>query len=135
MTAESVQMLVALVLGFAFAGLCSSGYRLCTSRLPSFSQLSAGPQPGDTRRDPAPGRRGAVPDHAQHHFGPPAQGASLRIRFPGDADRRLLEPYVRPGPRDDLAGLRSPARLKTFLPRSVEASSRALGGVNGDLQA
>jgi len=45
MTAESVQMLLALVLGFAFAGLCSSGYRLCTSRLPSFSQLSAGPSP------------------------------------------------------------------------------------------
>ena len=43
MTAESVQTLLALALGFAFAGLCSSGYRLCTSRLPRFSQLSAGP--------------------------------------------------------------------------------------------
>ena len=42
MTAESVQMLLALGLGFAFAGLCSSGYRLFTSRLPSFSQLSEG---------------------------------------------------------------------------------------------
>jgi hypothetical protein len=41
MTAESVQMLFALVLGFAVAGMCSSGYRLVTSRLPSFSQLSA----------------------------------------------------------------------------------------------
>jgi hypothetical protein len=44
MTAESVQMLLALGLGFAFAGLCSSGYRLFTSRLPSFSQLSEGPR-------------------------------------------------------------------------------------------
>jgi hypothetical protein len=44
MTAESVQMLLALGLGFAFAGLCSSGYRLFTSRLPSFSQLSDGPR-------------------------------------------------------------------------------------------
>jgi hypothetical protein len=45
MTPESVQMLFALVLGFAVAGMCSSGYRLATSRLPSFSQLSAGPAP------------------------------------------------------------------------------------------
>lgn len=43
MTAESVQMLLALGLGFAVAGLCSSGYRVFTSRLPSFNQLSAGP--------------------------------------------------------------------------------------------
>ena len=43
MTAHSVQMLFALALGFAFAGMCSSVYRLFTSRLPSFSQLSAGP--------------------------------------------------------------------------------------------
>lgn len=45
MTSESVQMLFALVLGFAVAGMCSSGYRLVTSRLPSFSQLSVGPAP------------------------------------------------------------------------------------------
>ena len=45
MTAESVEMLFALVLGFAAAGMCSSGYRLVTSRLPSFSQLGAGPGP------------------------------------------------------------------------------------------
>ena len=45
MTPESVQMLFALVLGFAVAGMCSSAYRLVTSRLPSFSQLSAGPAP------------------------------------------------------------------------------------------
>ena len=44
MTAESVQMLLALALGFAFAGLCSSCYRLFTSRLPSFNQLSEGPR-------------------------------------------------------------------------------------------
>jgi len=43
MTAESVEMLFALVLGFAAAGMCSSGYRLVTSRLPSFGQLSTGP--------------------------------------------------------------------------------------------
>ena len=45
MTPESVQMLLALALGFAVAGLCSSGYRLATSRLPSFGLLSAGPSP------------------------------------------------------------------------------------------
>jgi len=43
MTPESVQMLFALVLGFAVAGMCSSGYRLVTDRLPSFTQLSNGP--------------------------------------------------------------------------------------------
>src|SRR5215813_2823030 len=43
MTAESSQMLFALALGFAVAGLCSSGYRVFTSRLPSFNQLSTGP--------------------------------------------------------------------------------------------
>src|SRR5262249_23097687 len=43
MTAESVQMLFALAIGFAVAGLCSSGYRVFTSRLPSFNQLTAGP--------------------------------------------------------------------------------------------
>lgn len=45
MTPDSVQMLIALVLGFAAAGLCSSGYRLVTTRLPSFNLLSAGPRP------------------------------------------------------------------------------------------
>ncbi len=45
MTTESVQMLFALVLGFAVAGICSSGSRLITSRLPSLSQPSAGPEP------------------------------------------------------------------------------------------
>ncbi len=43
MSPDSVQMLLALALGFAVAGLCSSGYRLATSRLPSFGLLSAGP--------------------------------------------------------------------------------------------
>ena len=43
MTLESVQMLFALLLGFAVAGMCSSGYRVVTTRLPSFSQLSTGP--------------------------------------------------------------------------------------------
>lgn len=43
MTPESVQMLLALALGFAVAGLCSSAYRLATSQLPSFGLLSTGP--------------------------------------------------------------------------------------------
>ena len=36
-------MFFALALGFAVAGLFSSGYRVFTSRLPSFDQLTAGP--------------------------------------------------------------------------------------------
>jgi hypothetical protein len=43
MTPESLQMLFALLLGFAVAGMCSPGYRVFTSRLPSFSQLITGP--------------------------------------------------------------------------------------------
>jgi len=43
MTAQSVQMLLALALGFAVAGMCSSAYQLATSRLPSFSLLNSGP--------------------------------------------------------------------------------------------
>jgi len=45
MPPESLQMLLALALGFAVAGLCSSAYQLATSRLPSFSLLSTGPRP------------------------------------------------------------------------------------------
>jgi Family of unknown function (DUF6949) len=44
MTPESVQNVLALALGFAVAGLCSSGYQLFTSRLPTFGLLSAGPR-------------------------------------------------------------------------------------------
>ena len=43
MSVESVQNLFALALGFAVAGMCCSGYRLFTSRLPSFGLLSTGP--------------------------------------------------------------------------------------------
>ena len=45
MTPESLQNLLSLALGFAVAGLFSSAYQLATSRLPSFSLLSAGPSP------------------------------------------------------------------------------------------
>ncbi len=43
MSPESIQMLIALALGFAVAGLCSSAYQLATDRLPTFGLLSAGP--------------------------------------------------------------------------------------------
>ena len=43
MSVESVQNLFALALGFAAAGLSCSGYRLVTSRLPSFGLLATGP--------------------------------------------------------------------------------------------
>ena len=45
MTPESLQMLLALALGFAVAGLGSTAYQLATSRLPSFGLLSDGPSP------------------------------------------------------------------------------------------
>ena len=45
MSPQSVQMLLALALGFAAAGLCCSTYRLATDSLPSFSLLTRGPRP------------------------------------------------------------------------------------------
>jgi len=45
MSPDSVQNVLALALGFAFAGLCSSGYQLFTSRIPTFGLLNAGPRP------------------------------------------------------------------------------------------
>jgi len=42
MPVESLQSLIALALGFAVAGLLSSGYRAATSELPNFSMLNAG---------------------------------------------------------------------------------------------
>jgi O-antigen/teichoic acid export membrane protein len=45
MTPESLQNLMALALGFAVAGLCSSAYQLATDRLPTFNLLSTGPSP------------------------------------------------------------------------------------------
>ena len=44
MSPQSCQMLLALALGFGFAGLCCSAYRLATNRLPSLSLLSCGPR-------------------------------------------------------------------------------------------
>jgi len=43
MSPEALQNLLSLALGFAVAGLFTSGYQLATSRLPSFGMLSAGP--------------------------------------------------------------------------------------------
>lgn len=43
-TPQSLQMLLALALGFAAAGLSASAYRLATDRLPSFGLLSAAPR-------------------------------------------------------------------------------------------
>ncbi len=40
---EFVQNLFAVLLGYAVAGMCCSGYRLMTSRLPSFGLISTGP--------------------------------------------------------------------------------------------
>ena len=45
MTPESVQSLIALALGFAVAGLCTSAYQLATSQMPSFGLLQRGPSP------------------------------------------------------------------------------------------
>ncbi|MDO9411654.1 MAG: hypothetical protein Q7T81_03645 [Pseudolabrys sp.] len=45
MSPQSLQMFLTLALGFAVAGLCSAGYQLATSKLPSLGQLTTGPSP------------------------------------------------------------------------------------------
>jgi hypothetical protein len=45
MTPEALQNLLSLLLGFAAAGLLTSGYQLATSKLPTFGMLSTGPSP------------------------------------------------------------------------------------------
>ena len=45
MSPESIQSFIALAIGFAVAGLMSSGYQLVTHRPASFSLLEHGPRP------------------------------------------------------------------------------------------
>src|SRR5262249_60614731 len=45
MSPESVHLIFALAIGFAFAGMLASGYQLFTSRALSFRVLESGPKP------------------------------------------------------------------------------------------
>jgi O-antigen/teichoic acid export membrane protein len=45
MSAESIESFLAIALGFAVAGLVSTGYQLLTDRIPSFHLLGGGPRP------------------------------------------------------------------------------------------
>ncbi len=45
MSPEQLQSLLALVLGFSFAGLCATGYQFLTQRPASFRLLQRGPRP------------------------------------------------------------------------------------------
>jgi hypothetical protein len=42
---EAIQSFFSVAMGFAFAGMCASGYRLFSSRFPSFRLLEIGPVP------------------------------------------------------------------------------------------
>jgi hypothetical protein len=44
-SADSITPLFALAIGFAVAGMCSSGYRLYGTRFPTFRLLQMGPMP------------------------------------------------------------------------------------------
>ncbi|MGA7972069.1 MAG: hypothetical protein WCA36_04615 [Pseudolabrys sp.] len=46
MSPHSAHMFLMLAIGFGFAGLSASTYRLATSRLPAFEMLSGGPSVG-----------------------------------------------------------------------------------------
>jgi hypothetical protein len=45
MSPESVHLIFALAIGFAFAGMLATGYQLFTSRALSFRVLESGPKP------------------------------------------------------------------------------------------
>ena len=45
MSLESVHLIFALAIGFAFAGMLATGYQLVTSRALSFRLLESGPKP------------------------------------------------------------------------------------------
>ena len=45
MAPESVHLIFALAIGFAFAGMLATGYQLFTSRALSFRVLESGPKP------------------------------------------------------------------------------------------
>jgi hypothetical protein len=45
MSPESLESFISLAIGFAFAGLISTGYQLMTARPPSFRLLEQGPRP------------------------------------------------------------------------------------------
>src|SRR5262249_15994653 len=45
MASESVHLMFALAIGFAFAGMLATGYQLFTSRALSFRVLESGPKP------------------------------------------------------------------------------------------
>ena len=45
MTPDQIDTLMALLLGFGFAGLIATGYQLLTARPPSFRLLAKGPRP------------------------------------------------------------------------------------------
>lgn len=45
MSPDQIDSFLALLLGFAFAGLCATGYQLLTKRPASFRLLKRGPRP------------------------------------------------------------------------------------------
>ena len=45
MSPDQIESFLALVLGFAFAGLCATGYQFLTKRPASFRLLKRGPKP------------------------------------------------------------------------------------------
>ena len=45
MSPDQIESFLALVLGFAFAGLCATGYQFLTKRPASFRLLKRGPSP------------------------------------------------------------------------------------------
>lgn len=112
MTPESVQMLFAGAIGFAVGGMCSSGYRLVTDRLPSFNQLSNGPAAATFAVIPLLVVSAPILIMRNTILGQRQEGRRFEFVFLATLIAGFLEPDVWPGPGDDDAG--SPARLGRF---------------------
>ena len=107
MPPESVQTSLALALGFAVAGLCSSAYQLATHRLPSLGLSSAGPSAATVAAVPLLMLSAPFLIMRNTLIGRRQEGRRFEFVFLGHADRRFLEPDVGPGRGDEPRGLRT----------------------------
>ena len=134
MTPESVQMLFALALGFAVAGLCSSGYQLATSRLLSFNQLSTGPGPGTIAAIPLLVLSAPFLIMRNTVLGRRQEGRRFEFVFLATLIAGFWSLMSGTGSGDDTAGLRHPARLRRF-PRNLCSGKFARRARSGDCNA
>ncbi len=105
MTPEQIQSFLALVLGFAFAGLLRHGLPVPDQASGELPPAAARAGAVGLRRGALPGLRRALHHHAQHLACAPSGRPPLRIRHGRHHPRRILEHDV--GHRDGHGGARA----------------------------